>query len=205
MSVALLASVITSVAALSSSTAFATTTAATKTKTTTFTLSCKTGLANGDVSVTTTQTYPASVAPGASFTIAWSSITTVEGALASAAYTLAPGGSEQGTVVTDTDVSSDAKPASLNIAGSSGLAESGTISSPSSFPIYTPALQNGVQPTYTTPSFKAGKTAGTDSVTATTDDANLTIYNSSGGQVTTTSADCTPVGTAKVVAKIKIT
>src|SRR3984957_12302205 len=106
--VTLLAGVFASVGAFSSS-AFASN-ATTKTTKTTFTLYCKTGLANGDVSVTTTQTYPTSVAPGAKFTIKWSSITTVSGALASAAYLVAPGGTEKGKVTTDDDVSTDATP-----------------------------------------------------------------------------------------------
>ena len=179
--------------------AFANAAAKTKTTKTTFTLSCKTGIANGDVSVTTTQTYPASVAAGAKFTIKWSSVTTVEGALASAAYALAPNGSEKGTVTTDTDLSTDATPKSMNVAGTKGVAESGTISSPSSFPIYTPV--NG---TLTTGSFKAGK-KGTDKVSAQDDDANITIYNSSGSEVTTTTADCSPVGTPAVIATITVT
>jgi len=175
----------------------------TKTKTTKFTLSCKTGIANGDVSVTTTQTYPTSVAAGATFTIEWSSVTTVEGTLASAAYAIAPGGSEQGTVVTDTDLSSDATPSSENVAGSSGVPEDGTISSPNSFPIYTPP--QGSSPGYfTTPPFTAGK-KGKDKISAQDDDANVTIYNSSGDAVTTTSADCSPVGKPKVIGTIKVT
>jgi hypothetical protein len=179
--------------------ALAATAAKTKTTKTTFTLSCKTGIANGDVSVTTTQTYPTSVKPGAKFTIKWSSVTTVEGALATAAYAAAPNGSEKGTVTLDTDQSSDATPKSLNIAGKKGLAESGQISSPNSFPIYTP-----VSGTYTTPAFKAGK-KGTDKISADIDDANITIYNSSGGKVESTTADCSPVGTPAVIATVKVT
>jgi hypothetical protein len=199
-----LLAVITSLAAYSSP-ALASTPAATKTTTTTFTLSCNTGIADGDVSVKTTQTYPSSVAAGAKFTIKWSSVTTVEGALASAAYAIAPGGSEKGTVVTDTDLSTDAnggttaKPNSKNIAGKKGVAEQGTISSPSSFPIYTP-----VTGTLTTPSFTAGK-KGKDKVSADIDDANITIYNKSGGEVTTTTADCSPSGTPAVIAIITVT
>jgi hypothetical protein len=87
----------------------------------------------------------------------------------------------------------------MNIAGKKGVAESGTISSPSSFPIYTP-----VTGTLTTASFTAGK-KGKDKVSAQDDDANLTIYNSSGSPVTTTTADCTPVGTPSVIATIKVT
>jgi hypothetical protein len=172
----------------------------TKTTKTTFTLSCKTGIANGDVSVTTTQTYPVSVAPGALFKIKWSSVTTVEGALATAAYAIAPGGSEKGTIVLDNDLSTDATPATLNVAGTKGLPESGTISSPNSFPIYTPLTGKN-----TTPSFKAGTAAGTDKVSAQDDNANITIYNSSGTAVTTTTADCTPVGTPAVIATITVT
>jgi hypothetical protein len=197
LSTALLAALVTSVVTLPSS-AFASSAAATKTKTTTYTLNCDTGIASGTVSVASTVTYPASVAPGAKFKIEWASVTTVGGALASAAYAIAPGGTEDGTVTTDTYLSSDATPATKNIAGS-GLAESGTISSPNGFPIYTP-----VTGTYTTPSFKAGS-AGTDKVSAQDDDANITIKNSSGGTVTTTTADCTPVGTPAVIAKIKVT
>ena len=200
LSVALLASVITSVAALSSP-AFATTAAATKTTTTTYTLNCDTGIANGDVSVTTIQTYPKKVAAGANFTISWSSVTTVEGALASSAYALAPNGKEKGNVVTDDDISSDATPSTNNIAGSGGVKEQGKISSSSSFPIYTP--KKG-KPALVTPSFTAGS-AGTDQVTPGDDDANVTIYNSSGGEVTSTTADCTVVGTPPVIAKIKVT
>lgn len=196
LSVTLLAGVLASVGMFSSP-ALAST-AATKTTKTTFTLSCKTGIANGDVSVTTTQTYPTKVAAGKKFTIKWSSVTTVKGALATAAYAVAPNGSEQGTVTTDTDLSTDATPKSVNIAGK-GLAESGTISSPSSFPIYTPASG-----TYTTPSFTAGK-KGTDKISAQDDDANITIYNSSGTEVTTTTADCSPVGTPAVIATITVT
>ncbi len=197
LSVALLVGVFGSVVALSSP-AFATA-ATTKTQTTTFTLYCKTGLADGDVSVTTTQTYPTSVAAGKTFTIKWSSVTTVSGALASAAYLVAPGGTEKGTVTTDNDLSTDATPKTLNIAGTKGVAESGTISSSSSFPIYTP-----VTGTLTTPKFKATK-KGTDKISAQDDDANLTIYNSSGSEVDTTTADCTPVGTPKVIATITVT
>jgi hypothetical protein len=204
LSVTLLAGVIASLAAYSSP-ALASTAAATKTTKTTFTLSCDTGLANGDVSVTTTQTYPVSVAAGTKFKIKWSSVTTVEGTLASAAYAVAPGGSEKGTVVTDTDLSTDAnggtkaEPSSTNIAGKKGVPEQGTISSPSSFPIYTP-----VTGTLTTPSFTAGK-KGKDQVSADIDDANITIYNSSGSKVTTTTADCSPSGTPAVIAIITVT
>ena len=176
--------------------------AGTKTKKTTFTLSCDTGIANGDVKVTTKQTYPKSVAAGATFTIKWSSVTTVEGALASAAYAIAPKGSEKGTVTTDDDLSTDGTPSTENVAGS-GIPEEGTISSPNSFPIYTPP--KGSSPDYfTTPSFTAGS-KGTDKISAGDDDANVTIYNSSGSEVTTTTADCTPVGTPKVIATIKVT
>jgi hypothetical protein len=198
LSVALVAGILGSIVAVSSP-ALASTTAGTKTKTTTYSLSCQTGIANGDVSVKTTQTYPSSVAPGAKFKITWSSVTTVEGALASAAYTLAPGGKEDGTVVTDDDNSSDATPATNNIAGKKGIAESGTISSPSSFNIDTPTSG-----TITTPAFTAG-TAGTESITAGTDDANITIYNKQGKEVTTTTADCSPAGTPATIAKIKVT
>ena len=199
LSVTLLAGVIASLAAYSSP-ALASTAAATKTKTTTFTLSCDTGIANGDVSVTTTQTYPKSVAAGAKFTIQWSSVTTVEGSLASAAYALAPGGKEKGTVTTDDDLSTDATPSTLNVAGS-GVKEQGKISSASSFPIYTPKKGS---PPLTTPSFTAGS-AGTDKISAGDDDATVTIYNSSGNPVTTTTADCTPVGTPAVIASITVT
>jgi hypothetical protein len=195
--VALLAGVFASVGAFSSS-AFAST-AANKTTKTTFTLSCKTGIANGDVSVATTQTYPASVKPGAKFTIKWSSVTTVEGALATAAYAAAPNGSEKGTVTLDTDLSTDATPKTLNIAGTKGVAESGKISSPSSFPIDTP-----VSGSLTTPAFKAGK-KGTDKISADIDDANITIYNKSGGKVESTTADCSPVGTPAVIATVTVT
>jgi hypothetical protein len=198
LAVALFSGVFASVGAFSLP-ALASTAAATKTTKTTYSLYCKTGLANGDVSVTTTQTYPVSVAPGAKFTIKWSSVTTVSGALASAAYLVAPGGTEKGTVVTDNDLSSDGTPATLNIAGKKGVQESGTISSSSSFPIYTP-----VSGTLVTPSFTAGK-KGTDSISAQDDDANLAIYNKSGKEVTTTTADCTPVGTPAVIAKVKVT
>lgn len=197
LSAALVAGILGSVIAFSSP-ALASTTAGTKTKTTTYSLSCKTGIANGDVSVTTTQTYPTSVAPGAKFKITWSSVTTVEGTLASAAYTLAPNGKEDGTVTTDDDNSSDAKPASKNIAGKKGIAESGTISSPSSFTIDTPTSG-----TISTPNFTAG-TKGTDKITAGTDDANIIIYNSSGQEVTSTTADCSPVGTPATIASITV-
>ena len=173
----------------------AATTATTTTTQTTFTLNCDTGIANGPVSVTTTQTYPVSVKAGKKFTIKWSSVTTVGQELASAAYALAPNGSEQGTVTTDQDLSTDAKPATDNVAGSKGVQEKGTISSPNGFPIYTPP--QGSSPGYfTTPKFKAGK-KGTDKISAGDDDANVTIYNSSGTAVTTTTADCTPVGDAR--------
>lgn len=195
---ALFGGVVASVGSFSSA-ALASTPAATKTTKTTFTLTCKTGIANGNVSVATTQTYPASVAAGGKFTIKWSSVTTVEGALASAAYAIAPGGSEKGTVTTDTDLSTDATPKTNNIAGKNGVAEQGTISSPNSFPIYTPK-----KGTYTTPSFKAGK-KGTEKISADIDDANITIYSKSGSKETTTTADCSPVGTPAVIATIKVT
>jgi hypothetical protein len=177
--------------------------AATKTKTTKFTLSCKTGIANGDVAVTTTQTYPSSVAPGASFTIQWKSVTEVEGALASAAFAIAPNGSEQGTVTLDTDLVTNGTPSSQNVAGTNGLPEEGSISSPNGFPIYTPP-QGSTPGFFTTQSFTAGK-KGTMTISAQDDNATVTIYNSSGTAVTTTSADCTPVGKPKVIAKIKVT
>jgi hypothetical protein len=195
--VALLSGVSASLGAISSP-AFAST-AATKTTKTTFTLYCKTGLADGDVSVATTQTYPASVAAGQKFTIKWSSITTVGGALAGAAYLVAPGGKEKGTVTTDNDLSTDATPKTLNIAGTKGVKESGTISSSSGFPIYTP-----VKGSLTTQSFTAGK-KGTDEISAQDDDANLVIDNKSGKQVTSTTATCTPVGTPSVIATITVT
>jgi hypothetical protein len=198
LSVALLGGAFASVGAFSVP-AFASTAGKTTTTTTKFTLYCKTGLANGDVSVTTTQTYPKKVKAGKTFTIQWSSVTVVSGSLASAAYLVAPGGTEKGTVTTDNDLSSDATPKTLNIAGTSGIQESGTISSSSSFPIYTP-----VTGTINTPSFTAGS-KGTDKISAQDDDANLAIYNSSGSEVTTTTADCTPVGTPKVIATITVT
>jgi hypothetical protein len=58
--------------------------------------------------------------------------------LASAAYAIAPGGTEKGTITLDNDSSTDATPSPLNIAGTAGLKEQGTISSPSGFPVYTP-------------------------------------------------------------------
>jgi hypothetical protein len=198
LSVVLVAGVLSSIVAAASP-AGASTPAGTKTTTTTYTLSCNTGIANGDVSVKTTQTYPAKVAAGATFTITWSSVTTVEGGLASAAYALAPGGKEKGLVTTDDDNSSDATPATSNIAGTKGIKESGKISSPSGFNIDTPTSG-----TITTPSFTAGS-AGTDTITAGIDDANITIYNKSGGEVTTTTADCSPAGTPATIAKIKVT
>ncbi len=158
LSVTLLAGVMASVAAYSSPALASTPAAKTKTTTTTYTLSCDTGIANGDVSVTTTQTYPKKVAAGATFTIQWSSVTTVEGALASAAYALAPGGKEKGTVTTDDDLSTDGTPSTLNVAGTKGVKELGKISSANSFPNYTPKKGS---PPHTTPSFTAG-TAGTD-------------------------------------------
>jgi hypothetical protein len=200
LSATLLAGVIASLAAYSSP-ALASTAAATTTKTTTFTLSCDTGIANGDVSVTTTQTYPKSVKAGATFTIAWSSVTTVEGSLASAAYALAPNGKEKGTVTTDDDVSTDATPSTNNVAGTSGVKEQGKISSASSFPVYTP--KSG-KPPLITPTFTAG-TAGTDQISAGDDDANISIFNSSGTKVTTITADCTPVGTPAVIGSITVT
>jgi hypothetical protein len=175
----------------------------TKTQTTKYTLTCKTGIANGDVTVTTTQTYPVSVAAGAKFTIAWKSTTEVGGTLASAAYAIAPKGSEKGIIHVDDDKSTDATPATLNVAGTKGLSEVGTISSPSGFPVYTPPLVKGKQGTFTTPDFTAGK-KGTDKISATIDDADVTIYNSSGGKVTTTTADCSPVGTPAVIATITV-
>jgi hypothetical protein len=184
---------------VTSSPAVALSKASMKTTKTTFTLSCKTGIANGDVSVTTTQVYPASVAAGKTFTISWSSVTEVQGALASAAYALAPGGSEKGTVNTDTDLSTDATPKSMNVAGSKGVTEQGTISSPSEFPIYTP-----VSGKLKTGSFTAGK-KGTDKVSAQDDDANVTIYSKSGKKETSTTADCTPTGTPAVIATITVT
>jgi len=198
LSAALFGGVFASVGAFSLP-AHASTPAATKTTKTTFTLSCKTGLANGDVSVTTTQTYPVSVAAGAKFKIKWSSVTTVEGALATAAYAVAPNGTEKGTVTTDVDLSTDATPSSMNVAGTKGLPEQGTISSPNSFPISTPVTGSN-----TTASFTAG-TKGTDKISAQDDDANITIYNSSGTEVTTTTADCSPVGTPAIIAKVKVT
>jgi hypothetical protein len=195
--VALLSGAFASFGAFSSS-AFAST-ATTKTTKTTFTLYCKTGLADGDVSVATTQTYPASVGAGKKFTIKWSSVTTVSGALASAAYLVAPDGTEKGTVKTDKDLSSDGTPKTLNIAGTKGIAESGKISSSSSFPIYTP-----VTGSITTPSFTAGK-KGTDKISAQDDDADLAIYNKSGKKVSSTTADCTPTGTPAVIATITVT
>jgi hypothetical protein len=198
LSAALLAGVFASVVAISSPALASTTTASTKTTKTTFTLYCKTGLANGDVSVATTQTYPSTVAAGKTFTIKWKSVTTVSGALAGAAYLVAPGGKESGTVTLDDDVSTDATPKTSNIAGTNGVQESGTISSSSSFPIYTP-----VSGTLTTPAFTAGK-KGTDKISAQDDDANLTIYNKSGKEVDTTTADCTPVGTPKVIATVTV-
>lgn len=177
--------------------------AATTTKVTTFTDQCNTGIANGTVSVTTTQTYPTSVVAGSTFTITWKSVTTVSGALASAAYGLAPNGSEKGTVTLDNDLSSNASPSTSNIAGSKGLKEQGKINSPSSFPIYTPK-KTATPPTFTTPPFTAGTAGTTDKVTPGADDATIDIYNSSGTLVTTTTADCTPVSPAPVIASVKV-
>jgi hypothetical protein len=203
LSVALLGGVFASVGLLSSP-ALATTPTTTTTKTTTFTLSCDTGLADGDVSVTTTQTYPTSVAPGTKIKIKWSSITTVEGALASAAYAVAPGGTEKGTITIDDDLSSDGTPATKNIAGSSGLFEEGDITSASSFNVYTPTT-TGTSVSGTFTAKVKSKTAGTDNISAGDDDANITIYNSSGTEVDTTTADCSPVGTPAVIATITVT
>jgi hypothetical protein len=198
--VALLAGVFASVGVFSSS-AFASTAAAAATKTTktTFTLDCNTGIANGEVSVTTTQTYPTSVKPGAKFTVKWASVTTVEGALATAADSLAPGGKEDGTVILDTDLSTDATPKSNNVAGK-GVAESGTIGTGTqSFKIYTP-----VKGTLTTPDFTAGK-KGTEKISAQDDNANVTIYSKSGQKIESTTADCSPKGTPAVIATITVT
>jgi hypothetical protein len=172
----------------------------TKTTTTTFSLHCDAGIASGTVSVVTTQIYKASVAAGASFTIKWKSVTTVSGSLSEAAYALAPKGSEKGTVTVDNDVSTDATPATSNIAGVNGVPESGTISSASGFPITTPPTGYNV-----TPSFTAG-TAGTDKIMAEDDDATVSIYNSKGTEVLKNqTTDCTPVGTPSVIATIKVT
>jgi hypothetical protein len=204
LSVALLAGVFASVGALSSP-ALAATPMTTTTKTTTFTLSCDTGIADGDVSVTTTQTYPTSVAPSTKIKIKWSSVTTVEGALASAAYAIAPNGTEQGTITVDNDLSSDGTPATKNIAGSSGLFEEGDITSGSSFNVYTPTTTGTmVNGTYTA-KLKSGTAAGKDKISAQDDDANITIYNSSGSPVESTTADCSPVGTPAVIATVKVT
>ncbi len=200
LSVALLAGVAS--VGLFSSPAHASTPQTTTTKKTTFTLNCNTGIANGTVTVTTTQTYPVSVAHGTTFKIKWKSVTQVGGALASAAYAIAPGGKEVGTIVLDNDSSTDATPSPLNIAGT-GLPEQGTISSPSGFPVYTP-VQGTTPKKFATPSFTAG-TAGTDTVTAGADNANIKIYNSSGTLVTTTTADCTPSGTPATIATISVT
>jgi len=172
-----------------------------KTSKTTFTLNCDTGIANGQVTVKTTQKYPKSVAAGASFAIQWKSETIVGGALGEAAYTLAPGGSEKGTITTDDDLSTDATPSTSNVAGA-GLNEEGTIKA-STFPVYTPPKKTSPK-YFTTPDFTAGS-AGTDTVSAGDDDATVTIYNKSGGVVTTTTADCTPAGTPAVIATIKVT
>ena len=197
LSVALLAGVFAGVGAFASQ-AHASTPLLVKKKTT-YTLNCNTGIANGTVTVKTIQIYPASVPAGSTFKIKWKSTTTVGGALASAAYAIAPGGTEKGTVVLDNDLSTDATPSPLNIAGTAGIQEQGTISSPSSFPIYTPTTGK-----ISTPSFTAGS-SGTDTVSAQDDNANITIYNSSGQEVTTTTADCTPVGTPAVIATISVT
>jgi hypothetical protein len=123
--------------------------------------------------------------------------------LASAAYAIAPNGSEKGTVTLDTDLATNATPSSQNVAGTNGIPEEGTISSPNGFNVFTPP-QGSTPGYFTTQSFTAGK-KGTIKISAQDDNATVTIYNSSGTAVTTTSANCTPVGKPKVIAKIKVT
>jgi hypothetical protein len=180
--------------------------AATKTTKSTFTLYCKTGLANGDVTVDTTQVYSPSVKAGSKFTLKWQSITHVSTALATAAYGIAAGGKEKGTVTLDNDLSSDAKPSTLNLAGKKGIPEEGYISSPSGFAVYTPSNAAGtaLKGFNVTPSFTAGK-KGKDTVRAQDDNATIDVYQKSGKKVTTVTADCTPVGPPKVIATINVT
>jgi hypothetical protein len=175
--------------------------AGTKTTVTTFTLSCNASITSGTVSVKATNVYPASVKAGSKFSFKFKSITTVSGALASTAYGLAPGGSEKGQVVNDNYTSSDATLPGDNVA-KPPFNESGTISSPSSFNVYTPAKGGYV----TTPKFTAGKKKGTDKVTTTGDTANLSIYNKSGKKVTgPLHVVCTNVGKPPTIATIRVT
>jgi hypothetical protein len=182
-----------------SSQAFASS-AATKSTTAVFTLNCNAGIASGNVTVTATNIYPVSVKHGTSFTIKFHSKTHVSGALAGAGYTLAPNGSEKGTVTSDTYLSSDATPSSANVAGTKGFKEYGKISSPSGFDVLTPASG-----TVTTTAFTAGPATGTDTVKAGGDVADVTIYKSNGAKVTTVHTVCTNVGSPTTIATIKVT
>ena len=162
-------------------------------------LSCKTGIANGDVSVTTTQTYPTPVAAGEEVHDQVVERDHGRGRVGHGCIRRSPKRQRKGYRDHGHGSELGRHTQTLNIAGK-GLAESGHDQQLQQFP----DLYAGQWVTYTTPSFTAGK-KGTDKISAGDDDANITIYNSSGSQVTTTTADCTPVGTPAVIATITVT
>lgn len=174
------------------------------TTSTTYTAACDDGAWNGDVSVKATFSYPASVIHGSKFTVQWKVVTTVTGTLASTWYAITgPNGYEEGTVTQENESSTDATPSSLNVAGTHGVPEYGSISSSTSFKVYAPP-QGATPPTVTSPSFTAGK-AGTDKITPSSSVDTAAYYNAKGQEVTTDTANCRPTGTPPVVATITVT
>lgn len=163
----------------------------TVTKTTTYSINCNAGVIGlGAETVTTTQTAPSSVLPGAKIAIKWKSKVLISAAQDKEAWALTAR-SFKGTVTNDVDNSSDASPKAVNIAGTKGIPFEANLVGP---PNYGPAYEYSPLPTgslATTPSFTAGA-KGTDKVTAGVDDATATLYSG-------------PNGTGTMLGKISVT
>jgi hypothetical protein len=178
----------------------------TKSKTTTYTITCNAGVVGTSTEkVAATNTYPASVLPGAKFTISWHSVTTVSKSQDEEAWALGAR-SFKGKVTAIDYLSSDASPKSLNVAGTKGISTGGNLIGPPNYGsplIYTPLKGS---PPAVTPSFTAG-TKGTDTVKPGIDDASLTLYsgqNGTGTAIATVQANCgAPTGSV-VIATIPV-
>jgi hypothetical protein len=183
--------------------------AAAKTKTThsNYTLSCKAPpVGNGNVTVDSYFTYPASVKPGQKFKFKWYSVTTVLPPLSSLGDSaVAPqGGTIKGATKITNVTSTDAKPAKANTSagiklpkgwpfstgkyGPDGIPIAGTL--PPTPPGGNFKIRTPVKGTETTGTFTAGK-KGTDKVTAGEDDAWENVYKKNGSiAISADNADC---------------
>lgn len=179
---------------------------ATKSKTTAYSINCQAGVVGtGAETVTATNVYPASVLPGAKFTINWHSVTAVSKTQDEAAWALGAR-SFKGKVTTIDYNSSDATPKSVNVAGTKGIPTGGNLIGPPNYGmplIYTPLKGS---PNAITPTFTAGK-KGTDNVSPGVDDASLTLYsgtNGTGTAIATVTANCSAPSKPTIIAAIPV-